>query len=297
MSLFYKISNTWKQSSIFYKLNSTTWKEAKNIWYKTTSGWKPVWEYSWLAGAWSACSMPCGGGIQTRTVTCKRNDGLNKADIFCNALTSKPAGQQPCNTQACVTYDPSAGECTSTCRTAVMSARRTVNIDNTSGTELIGTFTLGATGGRDIIWEYNADFWDIQINFGFAVKTTSYPTITMVPNLCTRIWRCSGVLCVPGCVGFVPSFLTTCNAITGCSTNDCQTGNCDRKDAYWYYIRFSKNASPVEMRSLIRIPGWMVADGDVVTCYAKIQDVGGYSGNSYYQHGRDVQKYSYACIL
>ena len=101
MSLFYKISNTWKQSSIYYKLNSTTWKEAKNIWYKTAGGWKPVWEYSWVTGTWTACTVACGGGTQTRTVSCKRNDGLNKPDIFCNSLALKPAAQQACNTHSC----------------------------------------------------------------------------------------------------------------------------------------------------------------------------------------------------
>lgn len=101
MSFFYKISNTWKKCSVYYKNTNDTWKEVKNIWYKTTSGWKPVWQYAWVAGSWSECSVPCGGGIQTRTVNCTRNDGVAKPEIFCAEFNTKPSSQQDCNTQGC----------------------------------------------------------------------------------------------------------------------------------------------------------------------------------------------------
>ncbi len=45
----------------------------------------------WKAGGWSGCSKSCGGGTQTRSVTCSA--------IECTA--SKPATSQACNTQAC----------------------------------------------------------------------------------------------------------------------------------------------------------------------------------------------------
>ncbi len=278
MSLFYKISNTWRKCNIYYKLNSTVWKELKNIWYKTSNGWKPAWQYNWITGSWSACSAPCGGGIQTRTVTCRRNDGLTKHDIFCNDLGSKPAVQQGCNTQACVTYETSY--CTSTCQNIVLSTRRYFNMDNSQGHLYIGSFSMGNTNGRSVLLTTYYDFHDIAINCGFSAKTTSDPTIRFLPNLCTKVYRCTGVLCSPDCTG-----------------NDCNTGNDDRRDAYLYYIRFSKNAKPVETRSLIQIPGNRLGNGDIIDLYIFVQDVRGYSGNNLWVHGRDVQKYTYACIM
>jgi hypothetical protein len=58
--------------------------------------------YSWEPGAWSACSKDCGDGLQTRSVTCKRNDGVYVAADLCNAAT-KPAVQQPCKIKDCPT--------------------------------------------------------------------------------------------------------------------------------------------------------------------------------------------------
>ncbi len=55
--------------------------------------------YSWLVGQYGACSKTCGGGTQTRSVICRRNDGQNVADQLC--AQPKPGTQQACNTQAC----------------------------------------------------------------------------------------------------------------------------------------------------------------------------------------------------
>lgn len=58
--------------------------------------------YAWTTGAWGTCSKDCGGGLQTRSVQCRRNDGEYVAETYCNAAT-KPATQQSCNTQSCPT--------------------------------------------------------------------------------------------------------------------------------------------------------------------------------------------------
>ena len=43
------------------------------------------------------------GGIQTRTVKCKRNDGIVVDDYICNIFAgTKPATQSSCNTQPCI---------------------------------------------------------------------------------------------------------------------------------------------------------------------------------------------------
>ncbi len=55
--------------------------------------------YSWYQGGWGTCSASCGGGNQTQTVYCERNDGAQAADGYCSG--SKPAASKTCNTQAC----------------------------------------------------------------------------------------------------------------------------------------------------------------------------------------------------
>lgn len=46
-----------------------------------------------------------GGGVQTRTAKCKRNDGGYVADNFCTKYgLAKPSVSQACNTHSCETY-------------------------------------------------------------------------------------------------------------------------------------------------------------------------------------------------
>ncbi|KAF6724128.1 Papilin [Oryzias melastigma] len=50
--------------------------------------------------SWSACSVSCGSGEQTRTVTCVGSDGLTLQDSSCRALLRPPA-LQTCEMPAC----------------------------------------------------------------------------------------------------------------------------------------------------------------------------------------------------
>lgn len=68
----------------------------------------PSYTYSWSSSSWGACSLPCGGWIQTRSVVCQRNDGVTVADGNCSG--GKPTEIQSCNTNACApTYTCSEG--------------------------------------------------------------------------------------------------------------------------------------------------------------------------------------------
>lgn len=95
----------WKRNTHFLKIQPGIWKITPQIYVKTSTGWKPLYSFSWNLGPWSACSKACGGGIQTRTVTCKRDDGVTLPDSVCASFVGdKPTTEQVCNTQSCTYY-------------------------------------------------------------------------------------------------------------------------------------------------------------------------------------------------
>lgn len=55
--------------------------------------------YAWVTNGYGACSVSCGGGTQTQSVYCQRNDGVTVDDGFCTS--TKPSTTQICNIDAC----------------------------------------------------------------------------------------------------------------------------------------------------------------------------------------------------
>ena len=56
--------------------------------------------YTWSPGSYGTCSETCGGGIQTRSLGCLRNDGMFVAHSFCPS-DNTPDIARACNTNAC----------------------------------------------------------------------------------------------------------------------------------------------------------------------------------------------------
>uniref|UniRef100_A0A8C0I861 Papilin, proteoglycan like sulfated glycoprotein n=1 Tax=Bubo bubo TaxID=30461 RepID=A0A8C0I861_BUBBB len=56
---------------------------------------------TWSTGPWSECSASCGEGVQTRTVTCRTQQGSQAQDFAC-LMEPKPSATQPCLKENCV---------------------------------------------------------------------------------------------------------------------------------------------------------------------------------------------------
>ncbi|NXB77545.1 PPN protein, partial [Donacobius atricapilla] len=56
---------------------------------------------AWSAGPWSQCSASCGEGVQTRTVTCRTQQGSQAQDFAC-LMEPKPSATQPCLKENCI---------------------------------------------------------------------------------------------------------------------------------------------------------------------------------------------------
>jgi len=56
-------------------------------------------ENQWIVGSWTGCSVPCGNGVETRSVTCMDCFGNLLPDAMCPGI--KPATQQACSYGDC----------------------------------------------------------------------------------------------------------------------------------------------------------------------------------------------------
>nr|XP_027314974.2 papilin isoform X3 [Anas platyrhynchos] len=56
---------------------------------------------TWSTGPWSECSASCGEGVQTRTVTCRTQQGSQARDFAC-LMEPKPPATQPCLKENCI---------------------------------------------------------------------------------------------------------------------------------------------------------------------------------------------------
>lgn len=212
--------------------------------------------FVWSVSTWTACSVSCGGGVQTRTVQCLRNDGVVVQDETCIELISpKPVDQQVCNTQACIYLRTvTNSDCGFTCANQPMCTYRTYNVDNTNGQyNYIDSFAL-PNNGLDYYWRFPFSVHDVAIWVKLAI-TSSIRGMTDIPMLCAdyapKTWN--------------PPRITSFSA-------------------YYCELSFPNEQTKGSIWIMARIPASYVGPDGLVNAYIYTGDRKNYSGNTVYVH-------------
>jgi hypothetical protein len=189
--------------------------------------------YGWVTGSYGACSVACGSGTQTRSVTCMDSNG-NAASSASLCTASKPATTQACTQPACVTYS---------WLTEAQATYSTCSHDCDGGTKTrIGNACVSSTGTS------------VSNSLCTSYATNAEPAATLVcgSSACPTSWvtgtygdcssSCGGgtqtrtVVCKKtrdgstttvsdsSCSGTKPSASQVCNT-QACSTYEWMTGN------------------------------------------------------------------------
>ena len=103
--------------------------------------------YQWNSGNWGTCTGACGtgNGTQSRTVYCKRSDGIQVSDSFCTG--SKPSTTQACTASACTSYSWYTGNwstCSGACGSGNGTQSRTVYCQSSSGSQVSDSSCTGS---------------------------------------------------------------------------------------------------------------------------------------------------------
>jgi len=175
----------------------------------------------WEVAPWSNCSAKCDGGMQVRTVTCRKNDGTAVDDAFCKRHEDKPRDERPCNTQPCKKYKWQVSEfddCSVSCGGGVQT-REVHCVDN---------FGSRVSSGRCLRRGLTRPPVSQRCNSQACGSASSWLIDPWQPcsKECNGGHRIRAVRCRPGnnstdhaCHSILPMPLTT----EACNTQPCQT--------------------------------------------------------------------------
>lgn len=156
-----------------------TLPESRCIGSKPASETRPCHVFSWRAADWSACSALCGGGLQTRTVTCVDEDGAVGPNLNCSS--APVATQQACNPEPCVRWGRAAwGECSAPANGT--QSRSAVCIDASNDTVLGDNACAGAKPPLETracnVFAWRVDPWsECSKTCGGGVQTRTFACV------------------------------------------------------------------------------------------------------------------------
>lgn len=168
---------------------------------------------SWEIGEWSRCSMACGGGEQTRSVTCTNASDVEVPDSECSG--TKPATTQSCGTEACTAdYNWNLGPfgaCSKTCGGG--NKYRVVTCQSTDGTYVAESYCTEAKPATSIPCNTDSCPQDV---FNWTPGTWGSCSQTCGGGTYSRSVTCQNGLDVivddSYCTGAKPVTTDTCNS-------------------------------------------------------------------------------------
>jgi len=141
---------------------------------------QPTYTYSWDASdVWGACSaVACGtSGTQSRSVTCKRNDGVTVVDSYCSG--TKPSTSQSCSAPACPPPVPVNGACGSSNGGSFTSAPTTNLCDSGSASSVVDSSNYswtcaGSNGGSSASCSATKQSTFAKSSCGFSLYSSNW---------------------------------------------------------------------------------------------------------------------------
>ena len=191
--------------------------------------------YTWVTSPFSACSVSCGGGTQSRSVACVDDAGTMVFEGLCPS--PRPAAVPACNPSACDTYAWVAGPystCSVTCGSGTQA--RSVTCTSSSGAAVSDALCTGARPDATRVCNTTP-----CSGFGWAPGAWSACSTTCGTGTRTRV-----VVCLDATGAAVPS--SSCSGLPMPATMEACSVSCYR----WAPSAWSTCSVPCGVGSQVR---------------------------------------------